>query len=407
MSPPALHARRAVLAAALLLFGCGEAAPTWPDQASFASLDLGDATSTAPSAWEPATAKVTVHYPRGDKPIALLLAGLASLISCTPSSATACTADLTEFPSGNKTVAFVPSLDGTPARGPRYLVARGESLDVYPHFTTTQGGLRTLFPAFHSTVLEAAEPSNQRVIYAYLPASYDENTTKRYPVVYMHDGRNLFSAMTSISGIEWQVDETAEAAWEGTGAFEEFIAIGIDQFVTVSGSLQNRRRGEYNPTPTDLGLPKCADEYAQMVATELKPAVDGMLRTLPEREHTFSLGSSLGAGISTWITLKYPSVFGGYAALSMASAFDYAWLAGQVTAQSTPSGKLGKVYFDLGTSEGLDTITPFAIAYRGLGYTDGLDLLTLYELGGLHTESAWARRLPAALAYLLPARRLP
>src|SRR5205823_9338875 len=118
-------------------------------------------------------------------------------------------------------LAFKPLLDdATWSRGPNYVVAPGASVDVYPHFLRAQGQVVQLIPRFHSSLLD-----NDRTIWAYLPASYDENTTARHPVVYMHDGQNLFDAALAFGGNEWRVDETLDAAGED-GSIAELIVIG-------------------------------------------------------------------------------------------------------------------------------------------------------------------------------------
>jgi len=299
--------------ALLALMACAD--PTPPP-----GLALGDATSWP--ATEPATATVRIHYPNGRVPIAVRSEGIDE-VPCRPEREEGvCTASITELPIGEKTLAFRPYLGEQPARGARYLVERGETIDIYPHFIATEGELRTLIPDFHSEILEAEEPGNQRIIYAYLPASYGENPLASYPVVYMHDGRNLFDAASSISGIEWEVDETVERAWEETGAIDEVIVIG--------------------------------------------------------------------------------------AALSTADQIGTEWLAQRI-AVPAPGPRLQRIYLDGGTTEpggGLAAVL-FADVYRSLGYVDGADLMLFHELGGLHAEGDWARRLPVALAFLFPARRTP
>lgn len=402
MSGATVKARtRAPILTWLLALGCVEPPPP--------GLDLGDATAWPVPSNEAATATVRIHYPAAASEQLSLRYDAADMpVPCVSNDRVpdVCEATLTTFPRDEKTVAVRPYLDETPARGPQYLVERDETVDIYPHFVATRGELRTLIPDFHSDALEALEPGNQRIIQAYLPASYAENTAAHYPVVYMHDGRNLFDAASSITGVEWEVDETLEHAWEETGAFAELIVIGIDQYVTIDGVAQNRRQGEYNPTPDTLAWPQAGDEYAAMVATELKPEVDALLRTLPEREHTATLGSSLGATIATWIAHRHPDVFGRCAALSMASGIDYGWLAATIESGSIDQPRLLAVYLDIGTRE-VDVVAHLAPAYRALGYVDGVELMTLHELGGLHTESDWARRLPIALASLFPSRRIP
>jgi predicted alpha/beta superfamily hydrolase len=370
-------------------------------------LPIAMATS---GAWDEATAIVHVHYPDGSGAITLQLSATedprpsatAPLpIACMPDGRDQCTATLARFPAHDKLVAFTPQLGGMDARGARYLVERDGTVDVYPHFTLTHGTKRVLFPAFHSATLEPFEPGNQREIVAYLPASYDENIAARYPVIYFQDGQVMFDDGRHI-------DTSVEAAWEQTGAFDEFIAIMVSGIATINGTPTGIRNNEYNPTPTSLtGTPPLGEQYATMLATELKPQVDAALRTRPEREHTFATGYSLGASISTWIAFRYPNVFGGYAGVSEATGVDYNWINDQLPA-SPPSPRLTRIYLDTGTeNDAQGVIASFASTYRTLGYVDGPELFTYVELGGAHEPYAWGRRFPVAFAFLAPAQRIP
>lgn len=387
----------------LLLAGCGGSSPQPGDAPE---LPLDDATVRPPPTLEPARATIRVHYPHLD---GLAVRGEGSLSKAVPceagADATVCTVTVTAFPAGRRTLRFQPLRDGQPARGAPFELDRDEVRDVYPHFIATQGQLILASDRFHSQLLDADEPGNTRRIWAWLPASYDENTTARYPVVYMHDGSNLFDAATSLTGIEWQVDEVTTEAWEHSGAFDEFIVIGIDQFVTLGdGSRQNRRQGEYNPTDdqVSLALPPLGKTYARMIATELKPQVDAALRTRPEAADTAIMGSSLGASVSFWAVSAHPQQFGRLGGLSPAGVIDNASIAAALL-QAPP--RLERLYLDTGTAEGTANLDVFVPAFRALGYVEGDGFELFYETGGEHTETAWARRLPRAFAALFPSRR--
>ncbi|HEY4177050.1 MAG TPA: alpha/beta hydrolase-fold protein [Kofleriaceae bacterium] len=405
-----IHQQLLCLTCAALASACTTDAPSHdppPVDEANGTPELEDATATIRVVY--ASQAITA----GD--VAITLRGEGSLVTetpCAPVDATTCEATVTQFPAGERELAFRPYRGGVPARGARYLVARDEKVEIAPHFTQTKGTLRELIPAFHSTVLNEVEPGNTRRIWAYLPASYSENAAKRYPVVYMHDGRNLFDPTLSITGIEWQVDESAERAWEETGEFAEVIVIGIDQFVTVNGTLGNYRQGDYNPTPDQgiLNRPPTGTLYAQAIATELKPTIDGMLRTLPGASTTATLGSSLGATISVWLTHAHPSVFGRAAIMSPASGIGNDWIIDQLLTApvlTLVAQRLAALYIDAGTSEPMLVATQYIDAYHTLGYVDGDTMSSLFELNGYHDENAWARRLPIALAALFPGRRIP
>lgn len=381
-------------------------------------LDVDDATGTPPPDLEPATATIRVLYESlvtaPDLGTTITLRGEGSLATETPCEridAQTCVAQVTAFPAGQREIAFRPYLGGVAARGARYLVGRGETVEVAPHFVRTQSSLTTFSGAFHFETLNGVEPNNTRRIWALYPASYGENIAKRYPVVYMHDGRNLFDAAMSITGVEWQVDETADRAWEETGEFAEVIVIGIDQFVTVDGTLGNYRQGEYNPTPDQgiLNRPPSGTLYARAIATELKPRIDSALRTLPDRDHTATLGSSLGASISAWLAHAHAGVFGRVGLMSPASGIDNAWIIDQLLGDrlGTSTNRLAALYVDAGVAEGTAVAAQYIDAYHALGYVDGVEMSSYFELNGSHLEAAWARRLPIALAALFPDRRVP
>lgn len=377
-------------------------------------VDVDDATGTPPEL-EPAHATVRVVYESPstapDLGTTITLRGEGSLATdtpCTRLDARTCVASISAFPAGHRELAFRAYLGGVPSRGARYVVARNESLEIAPHFVRTQGTLLTFSGSFHFDALEAAEPNNARRIWTYLPASYGENTAKRYPVVYMHDGRNLFDSALSITGVEWEVDETADRAWEETGAFAEVIIVGIDQFVTVDGVLGNYRQGEYNPTPDQgiLNRPPSGTAYAQAIALELKPRIDAALRTLPGPENTATLGSSLGSTISAWIAHAYPSTFGNVGLMSPATGIDNEWIIDQLLAERSEPHSLQSLYIDGSVNEAA-IAGQYIDAYHQLGYVDGDNMRSYLEVGAYHDETSWARRLPFALAALFPDRRTP
>ena len=374
---------------------------------------LSDATSRRPP-YEIDAATIRVHYPHiGSQVVLRADAPLDLTLPCVASSDAACDVQVDRFPSGAKALTLHVVRDGVASKGPAYVVARHEQRDLYPHFVSAQGTRQKLFASFHSEILNAKEPANARIVWAYLPASYAENTEARYPVAYLHDGANLFEASESITGVEWQVDETVEQGWEHSGAFGEFVVIGIEQFVMVNGVRTNQRQGEYNPAPNPLaaGSPAPAgNEYVDALANELKPQVDRALRTLPGPETTATLGSSLGATISMWAAARHPEVFGTIGVLSAANATDNAWLEGQLSVLVRPAGAggLDRLYFDMGTNGDTPALwSDLVRLYRAKGYADGSSLVSLLDVNGTHSETAWARRLPTAFAALFPDRRHP
>lgn len=137
-----------------------------------------------------------------------------------------------------------------------------------------------------------------RRIWIYLPPDYEQSDA-HYPVIYMHDGQNLFDDLTSYAG-EWGVDETLNEMFNN--GFNGIIVVGID-----NGSEE--RLNEYSPWQRPDGNGGAGDKYAAFLVETLKPEIDKHFRTRPQREFTGIGGSSMGGLISLYTTLKYPDVF--------------------------------------------------------------------------------------------------
>jgi predicted alpha/beta superfamily hydrolase len=268
---------------------------------------------------------------------------------------------------------------------------------------TVTGDLRV----YHD--LYSPQLDNRRDVLAWLPESYGRGD-RRYPVLYMHDGQNLFDAQTSYAG-EWRVDETMiELGREGC----EAIVVGLPH----QGDL---RMVEYSPFPA--AGPEWpdgrGDAYLDFILETVKPLIDASFRTLPGPEATGIAGSSMGGLISLYGFLVHQDRFG------LCGAFSTAVFPGDdsllQTIEARAAGR-GRIYLDVGTHEGevlagdvpsstssiadLDEI--YAEGVRALrdglvahGYRLGDSLLYVEEAGAIHHEEAWARRLPAALRFLL------
>lgn len=242
---------------------------------------------------------------------------------------------------------------------------------------------------------------NHRDILVYLPPSYGTGD-RRYPVIYMHDGQNLFDKATSYAG-EWQVDETMQAlAGEGI----EAIVVGIPH-------MGRDRANEYLPCyDWRFKAGGRAGKYMAFLIETVKPLVDADFRTLPGREHCGVAGSSFGGYISLFGLLRYPEIFG------FAGLFSPAFWPAERTFRrwiEEWQGRPARIYLDVGTRETashwLDRCTfgllsrRYMVSVRNMasllrtkGFTD---MHYLEEPGGLHNEPAWARRLPGALRFLL------
>lgn len=248
-----------------------------------------------------------------------------------------------------------------------------------------------LLEAFRSDVLD-----NQRDVLVWLPPGYD-GATGRYPVLYLHDGQNVFDTSTSFAGVEWGVDETAERL-----VHEGRIAPPIIVAVDHAGA---HRADEFAPThDTHRHAGGHAGRYARFLVEELKPWVDASFRTEPAAAHTAVGGSSLGGLVTLYLGLEYPHVFGALAVLSPSIWWDRRALLARV--EALPGRLPWRIWLDVGTAEGRDTLRN-ARALKGAlqqkGWLPGDDLRYLEAHDAGHSESAWAARMEGILEFLFPA----
>src|SRR5262245_39586755 len=189
---------------------------------------------------------------------------------------------------------------------------------------------------FHSAIL-----NNDRDIIVYLPPGYETDKQRRYSVLYLHDGQNLFDGATSfIPGQEWQVDETAQSLITAR-KIEPLIIVGIY-------NTGKDRADEYTPTQdAKYKAGGKADLYGRMLVEELKPFIDTNYRTRRDASHTGIGGSSLGGLVSLYVGLKYPTVFGRIAVVSPAVW----WSDKQIIhfVEALPKKPSVRIWLDIGT----------------------------------------------------------
>ena len=233
-----------------------------------------------------------------------------------------------------------------------------------------------------------------RRVWVYLPPDY-ATSGKRYPVLYMHDGQNVFDAATSYAG-EWGVDETLDSLH--AAGDPGVIVVAVDH----GGSL---RVPEYSPWPTRFGAGE-GDKYVEFLVGTLKPWIDRRYRTLPDRLHTGIAGSSMGGLISFYATLEHPDVFGRAAVFS--PAFWIAPPAYQLAAQARPQAG-SRMYI---VSGGLEVAAGEAqgsyqrdqermvetLAQRGFRIGTAVVAKTIPD--GKHAEWFWRREFAAAYQWL-------
>ncbi len=234
---------------------------------------------------------------------------------------------------------------------------------------------------------------NERDLLVYLPASHGADD-RRFPVLYMHDGQNLFDPATSFAG-EWQVDETmAAASLQGL----EAIVVGVP-------NMRERRMNEYSPFDGASWGPGHGDAYIDFLATTVKPLIDRRFRTLPDRRHTGVAGSSMGGLISLYAFFARPDAFGFTAVMSPSL-----WLNDEAIFPVIEAAPFvpGRIYLDVGHLEGerhLENARRLRELLDRKGYQEGVDLRSIEDESGHHNEAAWARRFRAALPVLFGAQR--
>ncbi|MEX1182940.1 MAG: alpha/beta hydrolase-fold protein [Gemmatimonadota bacterium] len=238
-------------------------------------------------------------------------------------------------------------------------------------------------PAVHSPQLD-----NERDLLVYLPRSYDAGD--RYPVIYMHDGQNLFDPATSFAG-EWAVDQLLEDA----------SGDGLEAIVVAIPNIGPERTNEYSPFLDEKNGGGRGELYLRFIAETVKPLVDADFRTLADRANTGIAGSSLGGLISLYAFFRYRHVFGFAGVMSPALWFAggavLAWVARQPYAG-------GRIYIDVGMKEGrktLEDVLRLRDVLEQKGYRHLHDLLCVVDTAGDHSERAWARRLRRELTFLI------
>jgi predicted alpha/beta superfamily hydrolase len=241
----------------------------------------------------------------------------------------------------------------------------------------------------------------RRDILVYLPRGYRRQRRARYPVLYMHDGQNVFDAATSFAGVEWGVDETAQRLIR-RNLIEPLIIVGVD-------NTGDNRIHEYTPTRGvihEAGARKkrsrgLGQKYGRFLIEELKPFVDKTYRTRPEAEFTGLAGSSLGGLATLALGIWFPHVFTRLGVLSPAVWWDDEAIVDMV--QDLDEKMPLKIWLDTGThEEGWERARSLRDALVEKGWKLYDDLQYLEVEGAEHTEAAWAGRVDPMLRYLFP-----
>jgi predicted alpha/beta superfamily hydrolase len=246
-----------------------------------------------------------------------------------------------------------------------------------------------------------------RPVWVWLPPGYEEDTQRRYPVLYLHDGQNMFDARDS--GAEWQVDETAHRLVQAAAVLP-FIVVavpsGLDRMheLTPNASLlRPQRSGQAQAARVGGGLAA----YASYLVQDLKPAVDARWRTLPGPQATAVGGSSLGGLASLWLALHRPGTFGAALVVSPSLWWDEHFALRDLQALPLAVGQaLPRLWLDMGGQEGEGALAAArqlrdALLQRGWALHGAAPTLAYTEApDGRHDEASWALRVEGMLRFL-------
>lgn len=273
------------------------------------------------------------------------------------------------------------------------LEVAGWSLATKSGASSSRTGDIRLHEKFHSKGL-----GNDRTVIVYVPPGYEKAAGARYPVLYMHDGQNLFDKGTSFMGLEWGADEAAERLIRA-GRMEPIIIVGM--YNTPD------RMSEYTPWKDDVRGGGKGEQYEQFVIEEVKPFVDGTYRTQPDRKHTAVAGSSLGGLISLDMCLRHPEVFSMGGVMSPALSWGEKRAIKEAKA-NCKALKECRIWLDMGSREGasleyfsagISWTRELVTVFDGCGLAPGRDYYYFEDVGAVHNEGAWAQRIDKLLLY--------
>ena len=280
------------------------------------------------------------------------------------------------------------------AEGLQGVVLSDECAQIALPFDDTEAQRIPRFGRLEARMPMEGEGILPRAITVWLPPLYDKEITRRFPVLYMHDGQNLFDPASSYAGVTWRVDEAIQALTE-EGKIDPPLVVGLHNTPD--------RLEDYAPTPKGFA-------YARFVVERVKPWVDAHYRTRIGREDTAVMGSSMGGLASFLLSWTYPQIFSKAGCLSPVFLNDHD---PKVDVCSWVEGYHGKakgirLYIDNG-GQGLERslqagCLKMVSLLRERGYRDGSDLVWFYDEPAEHHEAAWAARLWRPLSFLFGAR---
>jgi len=251
-----------------------------------------------------------------------------------------------------------------------------------------------LHRGFHSRHL----PDDRDVI-VYVPPGYDRHPDRAYPVLYLHDGQNLFDGRTSfIPGRTWQVREHADAAIEA-GEVEPLVIVGIY-------NTGDRRLAEYTHERDWQRGGGEAAKYGLLLTEELLPWIASRYRVRTDRHSTGLGGSSLGGLVTLYLGLRHARNFGKLAVISPSVWWNHKSILGYLNEHAPQMWERPRVWLDVGDREGQRTLRDVEHLARRLkanGWRPGESMHFEKVHDGTHDEASWAERVRPMLKFLFPA----
>jgi len=249
-----------------------------------------------------------------------------------------------------------------------------------------------------------------RTVEVWTPPGYEKLSDRTYPVIYMHDGQNLFEARHSFSGVSWGMDEAVVRSMEKLG-HDGVIIVGIwntpdriPEYMPQRPLERIRNFRIRSHFARIYGGHACSDDYLWFIVNELKPSVDRHYRTRSGARDTFMMGSSMGGLFTVYAFCEHPEVFSSVACLSTS------WTVGgnqmlTYLHKHIPEPDAHRVYFDYGVEAFIgayDHIQHQADnLFRIAGYRPAEHTMTRHFPGASHSEDAWRHRVDVPLEFLL------
>lgn len=269
----------------------------------------------------------------------------------------------------------------------------------------------------HRLHIPSSELRSDWVIDVWTPEGYDADSTKRYPVIYMHDGQNLYDPETTWNHQAWEMDSVTSALID-RGVIQAPIIVGIhSRSETRIGDLMPQKAAQdANYSKADLegfagSVEIRGDAYLRYIVELVKPTIDYNYRTLRDAANTTVMGSSMGGLMSIYALCEYPDVFGNAICMSThwvgmpdkPEAFAMAMY--EYLHKNLPTDGKHRLYFDHGTETIDSYYGPWEelmlALIRSYGYKPGQTLMNYIDYGAAHNEEAWAARVAIPLTFIL------